>query len=151
MQFRMSTRSRSCHGAGRPKIQSCKRKAKAQEEEVAGAAECRPDALARGQAFALGAVHEEGQGDAGQEQEDGRGHAAEELRKSVRAAGAQLGFQEGIEDVALQHDDGAEAAQPIEILQSVRLVLVFITCRGRDDSAPRLWVSEVLRRIPEHS
>ncbi len=61
----------------------------------------------------LAPVHAHAEGGAGQEQEDGRGFAAEELREGEEGSGAVGGTQEGIERMPLQHDHGRHAAHPI--------------------------------------
>ena len=63
-----------------------------QREQIAGAPQCRSPAAHRIDALALAAVHQEGQRDAGEDQEDRRTDAAEELRKHERAVGSQVRF-----------------------------------------------------------
>ena len=90
-----------------------------QEKQVARTAERGGDALERTHSFPFRAVHEERQRDARQEQEYGRRHAARELRQNVRPATLQIVLQERIEDVSLQHDRGAQAADPVEVLKAM--------------------------------
>ena len=82
-----------------------------QQEQEARALQRLQHALAGGEVLA--AVHPHAVGGAGQEQEDGRGFAAEELREGEVGSAAVGGTQEGVEGVPLQHDHGRHAAHPV--------------------------------------
>ena len=119
MQFSTSTLNMPSQGAGMPKIQSCRRKAKARKKQVAAALERFDDTAPGGHAAAFGAVHEERQGDAGQEEEQRGRHAADELGEIVDAAGLELRFEIGVPDMPVEHDQGADSANPVEVLKPV--------------------------------
>ena len=68
---------------------------------------------------AFEAIQLEGERHARHEEEQRRGHAAEELREHIGAALAQIHPREGIEDVALDHDDHRQPAHPVEERESL--------------------------------
>src|SRR5262249_13856174 len=90
-----------------------------QQEKITGAAQRSSHALDRRQTFPLRTIHQERQRDTCEEQENSRRHAAQELRQHVGAAAALICPQKGIEHMALEHDDRAEAADPIEVLKPI--------------------------------
>ena len=78
------------------------------------ALECGPEPGGRRQPLAIAAVQPEPERRAHQEQKDGRRHAADELRKNVDRVIVEIGAGEGIEQVPLQHDQDAQAPEPVQ-------------------------------------